>query len=254
MNKTDIKKLVKDMHVHSAVVINQITRKITVPDDLNELKLITRSVNERGLSRSRNRAINESSADICLIADDDMYYADNYENTVTDAYKAYPDADIITFYVDHEDKNQTKKKQRRGRLSLIETMKVSSCQISFKLSSVTEHDLQMDMRFGAGTENYMCEENIFLFEAIKRGLRIYSVPEKIATLKDSGESTWFTGYDEKFFYIKGRAFRRMSRLLAPILIVQFIIRKHSLYKQELNIFIVTKVMLKGMRHEAKYGK
>ena len=68
------------------------------------------SVNEKGLSRSRNKAILNSNADICVIADDDMYYSNQYELNVSKGYKKYPDADIIAYYVDSDDKRHIKEK------------------------------------------------------------------------------------------------------------------------------------------------
>ncbi|MDQ5886419.1 MAG: hypothetical protein QG628_816 [Patescibacteria group bacterium] len=109
MNQQDIKKLIKEMNTKSAVVVNQVTENIIVPKDIRTSLITAISITERGLSKSRNRAIKAATAEVCLIADDDMYYVDSYENIVTEAYVRYPDADIITFYVDHEDPNHATK-------------------------------------------------------------------------------------------------------------------------------------------------
>jgi hypothetical protein len=93
----------------------------------------------------------------------------------------------------------------------------------------------------------MGEENIFLFDCYKKGLKIYYIPIKIATLQADSLSTWFTGYDKKFFYVKGMVFFRMSYYLWPILVAQFAIRKYKLYKKEMNIFAAIKYMYIGSR-------
>lgn len=247
MNQRDIKKLVKEMNVKSAIVINQITEKIIAPKDIKSKLLTTVSISERGLSKSRNRAIEAVTADICLIADDDMYYVDSYEKIVTDAYKKYPSADIITFYVDHEDPSLSASKQREGKLGLLETMKTVSYQISFKRNSIK--NLRMDETFGTGTDNYMGEENIFLFDCHKKGLKIYHVPIKIATLRKDSVSTWFKGYDETYLHVKGMVFYRMSRMLSLPLIMQFACRKKQLYEKKLSVFEAINLMLAGRKKQ-----
>lgn len=57
------------------------------------------SYKEKGLSKSRNRAIEKAKADICVIADDDVKYVQNYEQIICNAYEKYPFADIIVFNI-----------------------------------------------------------------------------------------------------------------------------------------------------------
>ena len=55
------------------------------------------NVNEIGLSKSRNLAIANAKADICLLADDDIVYENNFESIILNAFNLNPSADIITF-------------------------------------------------------------------------------------------------------------------------------------------------------------
>lgn len=235
MNQQDLNSLIKSMRVNSAVVINQITDKIKAPKNIRTKELTTYSVKERGLSKSRNRAIGLASADICVIADDDMYYVQNYEDLILNAYKKFPDADIISFFVDSEDRDMSSKRMREGKVTTLKTMKISSYQISFKTESLIKHGLKMDESFGTGTNKYMGEENILLFDSLNKGLKIYHVPVKIATLRKDSISTWFTGYDEKYLKVKGMAFYRMSKRLSRFLILQFLLRKHDLYAENISL-------------------
>lgn len=249
MNQGDVRKLVRSMKIKSCIVINQVTKKIVSPKDISEQGLQAYTVEERGLSRSRNRAIKKATADVCLIADDDMYYTKDYERVVLDAYTDHPDADIITFFVDNEDSTQVAKIQPYGRLNLLQTMKVTSCQISFKRNSIIDKNLLMDENFGTGTDKYMGEENIFLFDCYKKGLRIYNVPQKIAVLRGDNISTWFEGYDRKYFLVKGAVYYRMSSWLCPLLIIQFSMRKRHLFKS-ISFLKTIKFMAAGAYGEA----
>jgi glycosyltransferase involved in cell wall biosynthesis len=249
MNQTEISGLIKDMKIKSSyVVINQVTKLKTLPLKVVDKSGMFLSFYERGLSRSRNRALENSNADICVIADDDMYYTDDYQDTILSAYKQYPDADIIAFFVDNENTAETKPVLAEGRLGLLKTMKLASWQITFKKSSVQDKDICFDTNFGTGTEMYMGEENIFLFDCWKKGLSIYYVPKKIAVLREDSVSTWFEGYNEKYFIVKGEAFRRMAGSIGGIfLCLQFVIRKYNIYKNEISLLKATKLILKGSK-------
>jgi len=248
MNQVSARALIKSMELDKdAIIINQLTASDSVLEKIEKDKQFY-SYKEKGLSRSRNRAISLSRADICAIADDDMYYEDDYEQTILNGYKKYQDADIIAFIVDYDDKNIIKNPIKEGRVNLIYSMRLSSVQITFKRKSIIDNSIKFNNNFGAGTYNYMGEENIFLADCLKSGLKIYYVPEKIANLRIS-TSSWFNGYDERYFKVKGSIFYRMSRLLCPIFIIQFAIRKRHIFSDSVNLFNAVKYMFQGIVSE-----
>src|SRR5699024_4400627 len=138
----------------------------------NILKFI--SSKDRGLSKSRNLAIKNSDADICLFADNDVTYEDKYINIILDAYKRHPDADIIAFTVNSTNIDRPSRVLNNGRVNRIMSMKISSVQISFKKNIIDKYQLQLNENFGAGSGIFSNgEENIFLYHAIKKGLKVY---------------------------------------------------------------------------------
>lgn len=245
MNEASFQKLVKKMNISTkTVIVNQISEPNILPIDIKEKKLITNSYHGKGLSKSRNQAISLATSDICVIADDDMYYERDYESTIQAAYKEYPDADIIAFHVADENLSQRKDLLKSGRVDWLHSMKLSSVQLTFKKTSLTKIGISFNEQFGAGTELFMGEENIFLSDCIKKGLKVYYVPVNIATLKIS-ESTWFTGYDSQYFKVKGRVYYQLSRILSPLLILQFAYRKRFLYSKRLSATQAVRYMFIG---------
>ena len=185
------------------------------------------SYNEKGLSKSRNRAINNSNSDICIIADDDLEYENDYEKTILDAYKKYCDADIIAFFVENAKKRNSIKE---GKVDFFHAFKICSVQITFKRKKIIDNKIQFDSLFGSGSNYFIHgEENIFLTDCIKKGLKVYYVPQKIATLKSS-ESSWFKGYNDSYLEATGAQFYRMNKILCFPFLIQFLIRKRHLYK------------------------
>lgn len=244
MNQSSYRTLLKLMHldVTDVVIINQLTKNLKVIDKNKSFH----SYKEQGLSRSRNRAIDASNADICILADDDMFYSPDYKRTVRKAYDKYPDADIIAFYVDSEDAAIYKKPLREGRINLLTSMKLRSVQLTFKRKSIAENDIRFREEFGAGAEYYMGEENIFLADCIRAGMKVYSVPIKVATLKKS-DSTWFRGFDKRYFEIKGLVFAYISKNFYPLLITQFALRKLRQYGSDVKFLDALSSMFRGVK-------
>lgn len=250
MNLKNIQTLLNKMHIKgSATVVNQITEPETGEHSRLQVKDSTLlNYHERGLSRSRNRALDASSAYICVIADDDMYYEEGYEKVIKAAYTELPDADIIAFRIDNSD--GTSRQLKSGRVDLLHSMKVCSVQITFRLNRIKEFGLSFDENFGTGTKNYMGEENIFLADCLRAGLKIYSCPVKIAELSDS-DSTWFKGYDTDYFKVKGKVFYRISSTLSLLFALQFAIRKYGLYRDTVTFFGALGSMLDGINDQRR---
>ena len=91
------------------------------------------SLEERGLSRSRNRAIEKSTSEICVIADDDVRYYDGFRDTIDEWYTRIPDADIILFDFYRNNQRSKKIKRTAGKLTLLQAMRGNSVRITFRL-------------------------------------------------------------------------------------------------------------------------
>lgn len=203
---------------------------------------------ERGLSKSRNMALREAAMagkELCIFCDNDILYINEYEGIIEKAFNRNPDSDILVFFIERPERHQPVFTSER-RLDHLHAMKIFSPEIAFRLSSVKRAGLKMDELFGAGAKYGMGEENIFLFDAMRAGLKITYVPIRIAGTVEN-ESTWFKGYDTEFFRNRGAGYYRMSALMYPLLSLQFAIRKRGLYKDRLSFFSALKWMEKGKR-------
>ena len=225
MNQID-SSIVHDSNINcSALVINQSSTNITFADS----KIRFYSFDEKGLSRSRNRAISLAKGDICLLSDDDELFNDCVEKIVTEQYAAL-DADIIVFDLANYHKRI---KRTTHKMKWSELLKVSSVQISFRLSSV-KGVISFDEKLGAGTPNGFGEEVKFLLDAAKKKLKIYYVPIDIGILKTS-VSSWFTGYDYNYFFRRGKINRYTLGFFYGLLYsLYFLFFKHNLYVKNIS--------------------
>lgn len=204
------------------------------------------SFTERGLSKSRNKTIENSNADICIIADDDVVYENNYKNTVSIAYNKYPEADIIAFDVMSSNKERPIASMKEGNVGFYKSMKISSVQITFKRKSLIDNNISFNELFGAGSKYFGGEENILLTKCVRKGLKLKYIKEKLAIVKQA-KSTWFRGFDEDYFKTKGAVFYEMSPGLSGLLIAQFALRKLSLYHKETSFINAYRYMLRGLK-------
>ncbi len=202
------------------------------------------STRQRGLTKSRNMAIEKARADICLLCDDDETFVPDYERKILAAYEAVPQADVLIFKMIGRPPSFP---DRCMRLRFPLTMKVSSWQISFRRESLLGKNIRFDELLGAGTGNGAEEELKFLLDCQKAGLRIYYMPVEIAEVKQEA-STWFAGFTEAFFENRGATTRYI--LGAPMAVVYgayYVLRKRPLYEKTISPGRAMKAILRGIR-------
>ncbi len=217
-----------------ALMINQCDANQTDTFTVNGHAVKMISTTERGLSNSRNMAIANATGTIGLIADDDEHLLDTYEKTILSAYERIPDADIIAFRFTNQ---SSRLKQEEQQLTQWTALRVASWQISFRIDSVRRHGIQFDPYLGAGSGNGASEEIKFLRDCIHAGMKAYYVPEDIGTVgndyyetADGSQSSWFNGFDEKFFYQRGIVNRYIYGLpVALFYAVYYTVTKKSMY-------------------------
>ena len=208
------------------------------------------STRQRGLTKSRNEAIRKARADICLLCDDDECFISDYEEVILNAYQQLPYADIIIFKMANR---QPSFPDQIMELRFPKTMKVSSWQISFRREKLLEAGVFFDELLGAGTGNGAEEELKFLLDCQRAGLKIWYMPEIIASVAQES-STWFGGFDETFFENRGATTRYiLGAGLASLYAFYYIVRKKKLYGESISPARALKATFRGIR-ENKIAK
>lgn len=214
----------------SALVINQTDFKKfpNISGEFGKIKFI--SNDKRGLSRSRNLALENSTAEICVIADQDVKYIDNYENIIKNAYLRYPDADVILFdfYKPNNSLSKTIKKGG-GKLTLLQSLRGNSVRVSFKRKSIINNGISYNECFGSGSGKFIASEDlVFITDCQKNKLQIYYEPVPILSLVES-KSTWFKGYNKDYFETIGAFSYHLMGNLWFLYAIQFLLRHRKLY-------------------------
>lgn len=244
MHQTDDTLVRRSRLTGDAVVVNQCDQDAYTEYHTDGGTARVFSTRQRGLTKSRNMAIGKSRADICMLCDDDEVFVPDYADKILSAYEKLPQADVIIFKLvnlppSFEDKVL--------RLKFPRTMKVCSCQISFRRQRLLDTGVRFDELLGAGTGNGAEEELKFLRDCEKAGLTIYYVPEEIATVEQDA-STWFSGFTETFFENRGATTRYILGLgLASVYAVYYVVRKRALYQDQLSPGQALRATFRGIR-------
>lgn len=238
-------RLVKQSRITSgAVVINQCDRTGEHRFETENGTVLWIDSDTRGLTRSRNMAIAASDADVCLLCDDDEVFAADYAEKILRAYEKLPEAAVIIFKMIGR---PTAFPERILELKFPGIMHVSSWQISFRREHLLRAGVRFDELMGAGTGNGGEEELKFLTDCRRAGLRIFYVPDEIASVAQT-ESTWFNGYDRTFFYNRGATTRYvLGWPLAIAYGVYYVVRKRDMYAADIAPGKALKAILEGIR-------
>lgn len=204
------------------------------------------SMSEKGVGRSRNNALMRASDDIVIMADEDEVFVDDYEKIINDAYSKYPDADMIVFDVNVHDRNGIKNRVKKtGRVRFFNSLKYGTVTFTFKRENILKSNIFFSLLFGGGAKFQSGEDSIFIAEVLTKGLRVYSYKELIANVYND-ESTWFKGFNEKFYFDKGALYKALGGKFSCLLILQFWLRRFT-KNSNVKKFEALKYMFQGSK-------
>lgn len=208
----------------------------------NKLKMITTTT--VGVGINRNIALSNATGDYIVFADDDVSYIDKYEELILKAFKEVPDADILIFNVEITGGRTSKLNNKIKKVNITNFFPYGTVRIVAKRKAILRSNLWFSHLFGGGALYGSGEDSLFLREAIKKGLKIYTYPEILAEV-DGNSSSWFSGYNEKYFYDKGAWLRAAFPKLYVLMINLFAIR--FLKRTDYSFFQLRKMMKNGAK-------
>ena len=249
MYQEDLTIIDKSRITGDVLIINQTDCNDFCENNSENRRVRMYSTTERGLSRSRNMAIYNSDADVCVLSDDDEVFEENYDSIILENFGKIRDADVIAFDVQNK---VTRLGTEVCYIGYLKSLRLSSCQLAFRRKSIVDKKIEFDVLMGTGTGNGCGEENKFLLDCLRAGLKIYYVPVRIAGLEEK-ESTWFSGFDEKFFYQRGSSTRYMPGLMpAMIYGLYYIVTKKKMYQDTISMKAAACALAKGIKDNNIY--
>ena len=239
--------LLDKMNIQSdAIVINQCDYNKIEEFSYNGHNILWMSLRERGIGLSRNTALMRATADIVLFADEDVKYIDGYPQKIQAAFEANPKADILL--MDLKAIGDVKSPQRaytHRRVNWYNAMHYGAVHFACRREKLFAKGLSFNLLFGGGARYSCGEDSIFLANALRSKLMIWTVPGYIGTVTH-GESTWFEGYTEKYFYDKGVLMNAIFGNKSYMLIVALILKNKGQTK-DYGLVKAIRVAFKGIK-------
>lgn len=223
--------LLEKMNIQSdAIVCNQCDRYDAEEFTYNGHKIKWFSFSERGVGLNRNNALMRCSADICILADDDMVFCDNYSQIVLTWFDKLKDADILLLNIERDGKLLSPT-QKIKRVKNHNFGRYGAARMVLRTDRIKLFGIYFNTMFGGGC-TYSCgEDSLFLSECINKGLKSVAIPQCIAKIFSERESTWFEGYTDKFFFDKGVLYYAMNKKLSVIFSLYHCLRHRKRYKE-----------------------
>lgn len=159
------------------IIVNQTTYHKQLVSSFDHIKVINSFV--FGVSRSRNLAIKNATADICLMADDDLVYQPNLKTTILDAHLKYPSAAMISFEAIDELNALYANYGSEGIHTKSSLKNIYTWVISFKRELYMRHQIFYNSHFGFGATFQGGEEYVFLRNAFDKDLKMMHVAQPI---------------------------------------------------------------------------
>ena len=133
-----------------------------------------------GVSRNRNHALEQGTADILLVSDDDLIYSADGLQDVIKAFEEHPECDYITFCYDGPDNKQYPAEAFEFKGRCPRGYYLTTFELALRRTSLHK-GIRFSTDFGPGAPYYECgEDTVMMINLLRSGLRGRFEPVTIA--------------------------------------------------------------------------
>ena len=223
-------------HQFPIIIVNQAGK---IKDSIKKnIRII--NTDTKGLSKSRNLAIKNSSKKYCLLADDDIIYKNGFYKIIEEAFEKNLNSDVITFMMVDENGKRFKKYPNNIKHNYKSIREVNSVVIAFNRDSIIKNNIQFDTLFGLGAIFETGEEYIFLRNCIEKDLTVLFYPKII--LQHKSISSGKSAFKDKNIFARAAIFYKFYGYLSYLKLVHhiYLLKKKNMisWKQVFNKFLV----------------
>ena len=220
--KEDVETLAERMNLQAdAIIVNQCDENAYREYTYQGHTMKCYSFAERGVGLSRNNCLMRADGDLCVFADEDIVYRPGAARAIALEFEKNPKADMILFDMEVPRDRATYHIDTYGRVRWYNCGRYPTYSFAARTEKLHEANVTFSLLFGGGARYSNGEDSLFLTEFIKKGYRVYTAPVTIGR-EEAGESSWFRGYNEKFFHDRGVLYHYLYGRLEWILALRFL--------------------------------
>lgn len=192
-----------------------------LPDFDSKVRVIEQKIT--GVTKSRNAVLDNSDSKYLVFGDDDITFKPDAISRVLEHFEANPLISIIlTQAVDETGTLRKPYPTRSHKLTLTNSAKAATYELFVRVDAIKSHGIRFDENFGAGAQNYLGDEYIFIADGIRSGLKGVFLPIVVATHPtDSSGNFKNTRVDIR---VRAAIFKRVFGFWAPIMRLLFLIK------------------------------
>ena len=248
----DAHELAEKMNIASdAVIVSQLEESDSEEVfDLGEKTVNAIKSTTRGVGLNRNICIEKSTADIILFADEDIVYDEGYEEKVLKEFESHPEADMILFNVRVCEERRTYWNEGYKKVTLFNSGRYPAYAIAARASKLKASGVKYSLYFGGGAKYSNGEDSLFLKDSLKAGLKLIATPVVLGE-EIPRPSTWFKGYNDKFFYDRGVLYRCLYGSMAKIFGIRWLLKMKPKFSGEYSYDNARKQLFKGIKDGIK---
>ncbi len=247
----DVKSQAERMNLESdGIIINQCDHFAYEEYEQKGKKIRCYSLCERGVGLSRNTALMRCDSELCLFSDEDIVFKTGYEQMIIQAFEENPDADLITFNVKVDPSRATYYNEQKRRVRWHNYGRYPTYAVAARTEALHKAGVSFSLLFGGGAKYSNGEDSLFLHDCLKKGLHIYADTTVIGE-EIYRESTWFHGYNEKFFFDRGVLYAYLYGKLAAIMAIRFLLAHKKEMCNEISVKSALNIMNKGIAQGRK---
>ena len=204
---------------------------------------------DKGVGLSRNTALENSDpqAEIVQFGDDDIVYDDGYPELILQEFDKHPEADMLLFNVKAQEGRETYWNTDFARVSWRNYGRYPAYAICARRDKLLESGVKYSLLFGGGAPYMNGEDSLFLHDCLNSGLAIYRTDVAIGH-ETKGDSTWFKGYNEKFFFDRGVLYHFLYGKMAPVLGFRFLFKNRKEMCRDYGLMKAYGTLRKGISH------
>jgi hypothetical protein len=178
---------------------------------------------EKGVAKSRNVVLNSAETKYLLFADDEIVFLNEGIKSAISYLESNLNCDLVLAQaVDTKGLLRKAYPKAETKLTRFNSAKAATYEMIVRVESVRNKRVAFDENFGAGVQNYLGDEYIFITDLLKNGGKATFLPVTIAIHpEESSGSRWGTESDLR---ARAQVFQRIFGTTAPLIRTAFYLK------------------------------
>lgn len=243
----DTDALPQKMNIQSdAIIVNQKMTYSFEQKDFNGNEIRIFNCDEKGVGLSRNLALLRADHELVQFCDEDIVLDDGYTALVMKEFDDHPEADMIMFNVKASEGRVTYHNTDFAKVGYLNYGRYPAYAIAARRERLHEAGVTFSLLFGGGAKYSNGEDSLFIKDCLDKGLRIYRSPVEIGHEIVERPSTWFDGFNDKFFFDRGVLYHFLYGKLAVPMCLRFLLKHKEEVCSQMPVSKGFAIMKKGV--------